>query len=585
MASSHGGAKVGTKVAHLVSKSIVATHGKLLHIKHKLAMMIFHSISDMISGEVHQSLDSTLIKLWEQLPEDSPAKPLVGFMANETGQLQAGAGISMVAGSLLSSLGLIINNELNPSVRGILQSNPHMLPDPQTLAILAAKGLASNTDAIDSITQNGINAGWASALIKAAKTYPTPTDAMDMLRRKLIDVSTFQQYCQLNGIDLETSAHYADLMYVPLSPADAALAVLRGNIPMGQAQEIAAEWGLQEKDFQVLIDNTGEPLGLMQLLEAFRRGFIDEERLKQGILDSRVRNDWIDTAIKLRYNPMTVSDAVNAVVQNQMAESDAEAIADQNGLEPGAFAILRNTAGEPLSRTEMEDLYNRGLVTKSQVEQALSESRLKNKYNSYAFELHERLLDVGHISEAVLYGTMTHQQAIDQAMLHGYSADSAAIIAQSAVNRKLETERRQVMTAIVALYEANGISIDDAKSAASSLGFEPDEMTFILEAAEFRRNEKLVAAALTAVRSKYIGHHITESQAQAYIDALNLPTAQRDQVLQLWTIEREANVLTLTVAQIVKAFNGQLITEADAMQRLANKGLNQTDAALLLEGA
>lgn len=585
MASSHGGAKVGTKVAHLVSKSIVATHGKLLHIKHKLAMMIFHSISDMISGEVHQSLDSILVKMHESLPAGSLAKPALGFMANETGQLQALAGTNMVAGSILGSVAQVVNNELQPTVRGILETNPHMLPDPGTLAELAAKGLSTESNALTAIAQQGINPGWGDAMVKANLQYPDPATALQMLQRGIINDDTFLQWAQLNGISNDVAIQWLFLKDAPLSPPDAALAVLRGNMPLDEAVRDASYYGVGEHDFKIIMDNTGEPLGLMQLLEAFRRGFIDEERLKQGILDSRVRNDWIDTAIKLRYNPMTVSDAVNAVVQNQMAESDAEAIADQNGLEPGAFAILRNTAGEPLSRTEMEDLYNRGLVTKSQVEQALSESRLKNKYNSYAFELHERLLDVGHISEAVLYGTMTHQQAIDQAMLHGYSADSAAIIAQSAVNRKLETERRQVMTAIVALYEANGISIDDAKSAASSLGFEPDEMTFILEAAEFRRNEKLVAAALTAVRSKYIGHHITESQAQAYIDALNLPTAQRDQVLQLWTIEREANVLTLTVAQIVKAFNGQLITEADAMQRLANKGLNQTDAALLLEGA
>lgn len=585
MAHSHGGAKVGGKVAGLVSRSIVATHNKLVGTKHKLAMLIFHSISDMISQEVHRSLDSTIVDMWSKLPEDSPAKPLVGFMANETGQLQAGAGISMVAGSILGSISAIINNELSPVVRGFLATNPHMIPDPQTIAALAAKGLVGNVDAFDSIGENGVDAGWADALIKGSKVYPDAVTAMDMLRRKLISVEQFQQYLQLNGIDLETSAHYADMRYVPLSPADAALAVLRGNMPMGQAQEVAAEWGLQEGDFETLIGNTGEPLGLMQLLEAYRRHIIDESTLKKGILDSRIRNEWIDTAIALRYSPMTVSDAVNAVVQDQLPQADAESIADQNGLQPGAFQTLLNTAGEPLSRTEMEDLFNRGLVTQSQVEQALRESRLKNKYNTYAFDLHTRLLDTGQIADAVLYGTMTHQEAIDKAMLHGYSAADAATIAQSAVNRKLELERRKVMTAIVALYENNGISIDDAKAAASGLGFESTEMDFILQAAEFRRNEKLIEAALSAVRSKYIGHHITETEAQAYIDALNLPSTQRDQVIQLWTIEREANVRILTEAQIVKAVGNQLITQDEGLARLMNAGFSQADAILLLEGA
>jgi hypothetical protein len=585
MAHTHGGAKVGTKVANVVSRSIVATHHKLVGIKHKLAMAIFHSISDMISQEVHQSLDPVLVKLWEELPEDSQAKPLLNFVANEIGQLQAGAGISMVAGSLLGSLAIIINNELAPSIREILSLNPHLLPDPGTAAQLWAKGLADEDSGSHAIQEQGINSTWAKWMMEANLQYPDPTASLEMLRRGLIDVDKFIKWAGLNGIPVDVAISYADMAHTPLSPADAALAYLRGNIPYGQALSVATEWGILESDFQVMIDNTGEPLGLEQMLEAYRRGFISEDRLKQGILESRIRDDWIPTAVQLRYSPMSTAEAVNAVVQDQLDMTAAEQIADQNGLTPGAFQTLVNTAGSPLSRTEMEDLYNRGLVTQSQVEQALRESRLKNKYNSYAFDLHNRLLDTGQVSDAVLYGTLTVQEAIDKAMLHGYTSQDAAIIASSAVNRKLETERRQVVSAVVSLYEANGIDESDATSIASAMGFEPSQTAFILQAAEFRRNEKLVAAALSAIRSKYIGHHIAQSEVSAYIDALGLPTAQRDQVLQLWTIEREANVRMLTPAQVVKAFNTGLIDQTDATTRLTNLGYNSIDAGLLLEGA
>lgn len=585
MAHSHGGAKVGTKVAGLVSKSIVATHNKLVGVKHKLAMLVFHDISDMISREVHQSLDPVMVQIWGALPDSSPAKSAIGFMANETGQAQALSGTSMLAGSLMSSVAQVINNELADAVYGLLESNPHLLPDPATLAQMAAKGIVDEGNAAQHIAMQGINTSWIGPLIESMRSYPDPVSAIEFKRRGLVTDAQFNEWGARNGLTQDAIDMYKSLQYSPISVADAALAVLRGNIPQDVAYAIARENGVEPGDFDTLVNNTGEPLGLMQLLEAYRRGFIDEATVKKGILDSRIRNEWIDTAVQLRYSPMTTSDAVNAVVQDQLPQADAESIADQNGLQPGAFQTLLNTAGEPLSRTEMEDLYNRGLVTQSQVEQALRESRLKNKYNTYAFDLHTRLLDTGQIADAVLYGTMTHQEAIDKAMLHGYSAADAATIAQSAVNRKLELERRQVMTAIVALYENNGISIDDAKAAASGLGFESSEMEFILQAAEFRRNEKLIAAALSAVRSKYIGHHITEPEAQAYIDALNLPSTQRDQVIQLWTIEREANVRMLTEAQIVKAVGNQLITQEEGLARLVNAGFSQADAALLLEGA
>lgn len=585
MAHSHGGAKIGTKVAGLVSRSIVATHHKLVGVKHKLAMLIFHDISDMISREVHQSLDPVLTQIHAALPDSSLAKSAIGFMANETGQAQALSGISMLAGSLTSSVAQVINNELAISVYGLLESNPHLLPDPATLAQMAAKGIVDQGSAAQHIAMQGINTSWIGPLIELMRTYPDPVSALEFKRRGLITDDQFDEWGARNGLTQDAIDMYKSLQYSPITPADAALAVLRGNIPQDVAYAVARQNGMEPSDFDTIVSNTGEPLGLMQLLEAYRRGFIDEATLRKGILDSRIRDEWIDTAIKLRYSPMSVSDAVNAVVQDQLPQADAEMIADQNGLQPGAFQTLLNTAGEPLSRTEMEDLFNRGLVTRSQVEQALRESRLKNKYNTYAFDLHTRLLDTGQIADAVLYGTMTHQEAIDKAMLHGYSAADAATIAQSAVNRKLELERRQVMTAIVALYETNGISMDDAKAAASGLGFESSEMDFILQAAEFRRNEKLTAAALSAVRSKYIGHHITETETQAYIDALGLPSTQRDQVIQLWTIEREANTRMLTEAQIVKAVGNQLITQEEGMTRLVNAGFSEADAILLLEGA
>lgn len=585
MAHTHGGAKLGTKVAHVVSRSIVATHNKLVGVKHRLAMLIFHDISDMISREVHYSLDPVMTKLHAALPDGSSAKSAVEFMANQTGQAQALSGTSMLAGSLMSSVAQVINNELADAVYGLLESNPHLLPDPATLAQMAAKGIVDEGNAAQHIAMQGINTSWIQPLIESLRSYPDPVTALEFIRRGLMTGAEFDQWGARNGFTQDAIDKFKQLQYAPLSPADAALAVLRGNIPKDVAYAIARENGIESGDFDTLVNNTGEPLGLMQLLEAYRRGFIDEATVKKGILDSRVRNEWIPTALQLRYSPMTVSDAVNATVQNQMAQADAEKIADENGLQPGAFQTLLNTAGEPLSRTEMENLYNRGLATKSQVEQALRESRLKNKYNSLAFELHTRLLDTGQIADAVLYGTMTHAQAVEKAMLHGFSPDDAATIAQSAVNRKLELERKQVVTAIVAMYEANAISLSDATSLAGNLGFEASESAFIFQSAEFRRNEKLVSAAMSAVRSKYIGHHITENEAQAYVDALGIPASQRDQVIQLWTIERDANVRTLTPAQIVKAANLGLISADDAVTRLTNEGYNVTDANLLLGGA
>lgn len=582
MAHSNG-AKLGNRVAHVVSQTIVVTHAKLLHVKHKLAMMVFHSISDMISGEVHKSLDNVFSTLYEQLPEDSPALPLVRFMAHETGQLQAGAGLSMVAGSILGSIAQILNNELSPSVRQALESNPNMLPDPGTISQMAAKGIMSEATAVTYIQQQGIELAIAKQMIQTNLAYPDPASALDMLRRGRITLDTFLQWCKLNSIPDDVAAVWGETQSTPLSPADAALAVLRGNMPMQEAVGVAAEWGILESDFQVMIDNTGEPPGPEQLLEAHRRGFIDDTRLATGILQSRIRNEWLDVMKDLAFEPITTADAVNAVIQSHLTQDEGETIATQNGLEPGNFATLVATAGEPLSRTEMEQLYNRGEVTQDQVYQALDESRLKPKYNDLAFKLHTRLLEPKEVADMVLWGAMSHADAVARVMEQGYDNASATALITSSINQKLQGDRTAVVASIELLYEDNAISQADAMSQIKAMGFSDAEATFKLQAAELKRHTKLVNTGLNVIRSKFIAHHITKPEASSAIDAMGIPHQQRDTLLQTWQLEQSANVLQLTEAQIIKALKLGTITPDDALARLLAKGYSSTDAAILIQ--
>lgn len=585
MAQVHGGAKLGTRIATLVSNAIIYTHDRLHSAKHKLAMAVFSTISDVVSEEVHDTIGPILRKLHQEHDPDGLAYGLVHFAATQHGQLQAAVGTAASASGILSSVGEIVNNELSPSVRGILRSNPHLLPDVNSVARLAAMNLSSPDNAVGAINEQGIDAGWANALIEAQRTYPDMATALELLRRGKIETAHFRQWMLLNGYKSDDIDALLPLVQNLVSPADAALALLRGNMSRAEALQVAHDAGLSDSDFDVLVNNTGEPLGLMQLLEAFRRGFISEDRLKTGILQSRVRDEWIDTAVKLRYTPMSTADAVSSVVQGHQSMEAGKAVADQNGLEPGAFDILYQTAGEPLSRTEMEELFNRGLVTEAQVKQALSESRVKNKYTDLAFQLHTKLLPIRNLSEAVEFGSLTLAQGVSEAMKQGYSQQDATALVQAASARKLQTYRHQVVTAVEALYVDNAISEADAMSVASSMGFDDAESKAIFAGAEYKRMAKMVSAAMSAIRSKYVARHIDDHTASGLLDGLGVPSNQRDQEMALWTLERQANVRLLTPAQVIKANKLGLLQDADALSYLENLGYSATDADLLMKGA
>lgn len=585
MALHSGGVKLGDRIAALVTKAIVATHSKLVHTKHRLAMLVFSDISDIISEEVHKTAGTMLSQLHSGLDPDSPAHPLMKFMAEEHGQLQAFAGASAIGQGLLWPVSALINNELAPVVYESVATNPHSIPDAGAIADAHAKEWIDDNSFHDGMAKNGINSAWADMLSNASQSYPDVSVALDLLRRGEITEDDLANWVAHNGTPRGLAGKMRELADVPLSPADAALAVLRGNMTQVDGAAVASKWGVSANTFQALIDNTGEPPGTEQLLEAHRRGYIDDTRLVKGILESRVRDEWVDVLRQLAYVPMSTADAVNAVVQNHISEAQGEQIANDNGLQAGMFPIMVETAGAPLSRTEMEQLFNRGLVTKDDVTQALRESRLKNKYNDLAFSLHERLLEPRELADAVLWGAITHQDAVHQTMELGYSQASSEILVSSAVNRKMESQRLAVVRSIETLYEDNALSKDQASQSIAKMGFEPTEVDLILQAAELRRNAKLINAGLSAIRSKFVGHHIERVAASGLIDQMGIPHQQRDALLQLWQVEHDANVRLLTPSQVIKANTLGFYTDDETLQYLKNLGFDDKAANALIGGA
>lgn len=579
------GAKLGTRVAMLVSKSYVITHSKLAGAKHKLAMAIFHSISDVISNEVHDTIGDTLTKMHDALPEGSPAKPLLRFMSQDIGQLQAVIGMAAGSSGLFASIAQIMNNELAPIVFEAVGSNPHMIPDASTIAAMVARQQYDLNSGVVDIGKDGLSVGWAKMLIQLNTQYPGVADILELYRRNGITQDQALEWMMIQGIDPGAAGVWFTLASAELSPADAALAYLRGNMSEADAQRAAATYGYNSDQFNILVGNTGEPLGLGQLLEAYRRGFIDQATLEQGILESRIRNEWIPTALQLAYSPISVADAVNAVNQNQLDKATAETIAQQNGLEAGQLDILLDTAGEPLSRTEMEQLYNRGLVTEADVTQALAESRLKPKYTQLAFELHTRLLTPALLSDAVLYGAVDENVALGKVMELGYSQEDAELLVLSASNAKMFSYRGRVVEDISQLYEVNAIDETTAVSYITSMGWSTQEASVIIQASEFNRQKRVQSAAITSIRAKYVAHRILDTDVQTALQEIGVPAGEVSYLLNLWTIELDANIQYLTPVQVAKAVSAGLMDLPTGTAYLVARGYSASDATILAQVA
>ena len=581
----HRGARIGTRVAHIVSQAIVYTHNKLLDTKHKLAVMVFNTISNEISDEVDTTIGPILKKMAAAYDEGGHAAGMLAFMAHGRGQFKAIVGSSSTAQSLTWALGTIISNELAPMSYGAIASNPHLIPDAGTIAQMAAGRHYDYGSALVDIRANGYKEEYGNAMIRANMQWPDSSQLSDWMLKGVIDRNYFKDRAEKSGMDDLDIKSAMEAAFTPTSMPDAALAFLRGALPREELYKIAMQTGCRPYDVDIYLDTIGEPPGTMEMLEGYRRGFISQSELQRGIKQSRTRDEWIPLIEKLRYSPMSVAEAVDAAVQNHISEDAARSIADQNGLEPGQYDILYQTAGSPLSRTELNELYNRGLIGSDVVKQGLAESRMKDKYTADAFALRRRLLEPRTLSSMVHNGAMSHETAIRKAMESGYNAEDAGYLIAAASNMKMQAYREKVMEDVENLYADGGCPPETVVQTALSMGHSPDEAQLISQHAEYKRDQRAFTTATSAIRSRFVGHHIDKAQASNMLDSIGMIANQRDFLLRFWQLEASANVRSLTEPQIIKAFKDGIFTAEYTLSRLRGLGYTETDANVLVEMA
>lgn len=369
---------------------------------------------------------------------------------------------------------------------------------------------------------------------------------------------------------------------VHLSPELLAEAVLKGVADTNTAADEARYSGVTADRFGVMVGAAGEPIGLQEMLEAYRRGIIDEARLQHGIRQSRVRNEWTDVIEALRFAPMSPASAIEAAVQSHLTIEQARAIAAEGGLFPAHFDPLYETAGSPPGIQEMLELWNRGIATEGQVDQAIRESRVKNKYVPLIKAARRRLPPERTVVSMVHQGVLDAPGGIAKLLDLGFSPEDAALLVQEGLNTKKAADRDLAKGEIVTLYEDGTIDAAKAGAMLGKLHYDAEETGFLLELADHRRERQYTQALITRVHARYVSFKLDRSEASAQLDAAHVPTPARDQIIRLWDLERASNIPTLTVAQLEGLVRREALDPDEFLVRVQQLGYTLDDAQALL---
>lgn len=583
------GDKLGPRIAHIAREHTLAIRRQLAPIEARIHAAATQQVIDRAGLEIadlHRDLYRRLLD--DSAGMDPMARAFIERAIDGTHQWESIAG-QVTLGGVSGGLSTILTNELAPAVQRIVAANPNIHADQVTAGAWAATGIATMDDAATLAAQAGYDLANFQGYYQLAQRPPGPPEIIDLFNRGLMARKDAVYWLHRNAIPPELIDLVLGLAVQLLPPADAALAVLRGNMSAADGYASAAKNGVTKADFDILIGNTGEPPALEEMLMLWRRGDMDTPTLERGIRQSRVRDEWIPYVLKLSVEPPSGADVIDARVQGLVSDAEARKRFKESGGDPTWYDTAYSSAANSPAPVELAEMANRGIIpwtgTGPNVvswEQGFLEGHWKDKWMGAYRQVAQYHPPPREIATLVREGGLTHDEAMQLWKEAGLSPQIAELYWKAAHYTKTAAAHALAKSEVLRLYSDRAIGKDQALTMLESLGYNKTDATWEIDLADLTVARKLLESAISKIRSLYIAYKISKTEAAKALAELDVAASQAEQDLKIWDLERADNVKGLTASQITDAWYYELVGPGEARTMLEQIGYTPYDAWLLL---
>lgn len=454
---------------------------------------------------------------------------------------------------------------------------------PAALAEMVVKGVLPFDDAQREAKFSGMQTGRFDDLVKSTGNPPGFQSLVDMWRRQIITAHDVEVGIKQGYIKPEWIPYLVQLHDELLPVSELVTAAVQNHMDYLAAENVAFQHGVRPQDFTVMYENAGNPPGPQEMLDLWNRGDVDEQTVDQALKESRLKNKYIDSVKKLHRRIFTVGEAVTAAVQGHLDIGAAAAAAARQGVERSDFDVLYETAGNPPGPMEVLDLWRRGDIDEATVDQALRESRLKNKYIDVLKKRARRLVPMRTITTLLHGGAVTDAHAVEMLQQLGFNQPDAQAIVNASHFEKVAPDKTLTLTQIRDLYTSHMISKEQAVADLALLHYPAAVAGQVLDLADREISRRDRTATITKIRNAYLSRRIDRANASGDLDTIGVEAGQRDALLNLWDIELDNNVALLTVAEICRAGKLGLIPPDEVLARLSAHGYSDADTILVAQ--
>lgn len=252
-----------------------------------------------------------------------------------------------------------------------------MAPDLAASAIVRLRSSFGDMD--DIAARNGLNAADFEVMRQLAASYPPSSTAIQMARLGIIDQPELSRYLSRDGVAPEIIDKWLQLQHLPLSPAEALEAYIKGFLDEGRAKDYWVKGGMRAEDFDIAKKSVGDAVGVEAGNRLFLHRQISAQDLDLIIRHSRINPEFEPIAKKLGLHWMSAFEVQRIFSAGGCTIEEATRWLKEDGYPDDQIAAFTrgHTNGKAAAQKEaslsvIETSYEAGMIDRGAAEAAVT---------------------------------------------------------------------------------------------------------------------------------------------------------------------------------------------------------------------
>lgn len=388
----------------------------------------------------------------------------------------------------------------------------------------------------------------------------------------------------------------------PLTPEQAAVAVVRGIITSSDGQSDAEKAGTDANHFALLQQLAQQPASLSLVLAGYQRSLGTAGPTGADLVD--IDTALADLGIGEEYRPLikalaveipTAQQVLNAWLEGQIEADEAQGRLLATGMDPSWIQTAYNSEGQAPTPVQALEMLNRGLIPETgtgpdstSYQQAFLEGPWRNKWEPAFLGLRNYLPPPRTVTAILKEGAITEAQATAYLQAYGLDETLTAIYIAAASHTTTAAQRELTQAQVIDLYESKLVTGAEATADLVALKFSPSDAALLLALADKKQAASAAKSAVTRLQNLYLSGTNSLTVTEASLHQLGLTDDNVSNLIATWNLEKVSRVKELTEGQIVAGwYYGGLDPDGptntrNALARLAAIGYSAGDAMILL---